>query len=77
MVNKLFSRNEVPKERNHYICIAAFCTDSVLKTEKKNYPQLYLEQCIHKIKKTELVNFIDDDFSSDDSMELHSDNLDE
>ena len=46
--------------------------DSVLRTDKKNYPQVYLEQCKYKIKKRELVNFIDDevDLSSDDSDDL-------
>ena len=63
MINIPFSDNEIPKERNHYICIAAICVDSVLKTDKKNYPQVYLEQCKCKIKKRELVNFIDDDLS--------------
>ena len=75
MVNTFFSDNEVPKEKNQYICIAATCVDSVLNIDKKNYPQVYLEQCKYKIKR-ELVNFIDDDLSSDDSIELHSDILD-
>ena len=43
MINTLFSGNEIPKERNHYICIVAFFIDSVLKVDKKNYPQVYLE----------------------------------
>ena len=36
---------------------------------KKNYPQVYLEQCKYKIKKRELVDFIDPelDLNSDDS----------
>ena len=42
LINTLISVNEIPKERNHYICIAAVCVDSVLKIEKKNYPQVYL-----------------------------------
>ena len=70
MTNTLFSGNEIPKERNHYTCIAAICIDSVLKIDKKNYPHVYLEQCKYKIKKRELVNFIDDDLSSDDSGNL-------
>ena len=41
--------------------------DSVLKIDKKNYRQAYLERCKYKMKKRELVNFIDDDLSSDDS----------
>ena len=74
MIDTLFSRNEIPKERNHYICIAAVCIDSVLKVDKKNYPQVYLEQCKYKIKRRKAVNFVDAevDLSSDDS-----DNLDE
>ena len=51
MINTLFSSNEIPKERNHYICIAAICTDSVLRVDKKNYPQVYLEQCKYEVKK--------------------------
>ena len=69
MISTFFSENEIPKERNHYICIAAICIDSVLRIEKKNYPQVYLEQCKYKIKRRKPVNFIDAevDLSSDDS----------
>ena len=59
MINTLFSGNEILKERNHYICIAAICIDSVLKVGKKNCPQVYLEQCKYKIKSRKLVDFID------------------
>ena len=67
--NTLFSGDEIPKEIIHYVCISAICIDSVLKTDKKNYPQVYLEQCQYKIKNIELVSFIDDEvnLSSDDS----------
>ena len=34
MINTIFSGNEIPKERNHYICIAEICIDSVLKVDK-------------------------------------------
>ena len=61
MINTLFSGDETPKERNHYLCIAAICVDSVLKVNKKNYPQVYLEQCKYKTKKRELASFIDDE----------------
>ena len=56
MINALFSGNEIPKERNHYICIAAICIDFVLKVYKKNYPQVYLEQCKYRIKITQPVD---------------------
>ena len=60
MINTLFSGDEIPKERNHYVCIAAICIDSVLRVDKKNYPQDYLDQCKYKMKKRRLVDFTDD-----------------
>ena len=59
MINTLFSGNEIPKERNHYICIAAICVDSVFKVGQKSYPRVYLEQCKYKIKRRKPVDFID------------------
>ena len=54
-----FTDNVIPIEKNHYICIPAIDIDSVLKTEKRAYPQAYLEQCKYKLKKRKHVNFID------------------
>ena len=69
VINTLFTGVEIPKERIHYVYIPAISIDSVLKVDKKNYPQVYLEQCKYKMKKRELVNIIDDevDLRSDDS----------
>ena len=39
-----FLSYEVPKETEHYTCIACITIDSVMKMEKKNYPQVYLGQ---------------------------------
>ena len=73
MINKLFLGDEIPKERIQYVCIAAVCIDSVLRVDKKNYRQVYLEQRKYKIRKRNLVDFIDDeiDLSSDDSDYLY------
>ena len=35
----------------HYTCIACITIDSFKKMEKKNYPQVYLEECKHRMKK--------------------------
>ena len=61
IINTLFTDDKIPKERVHYICIAAICIDSVLRKDKKNYPQVYLEQCKYKMKKRELVSIIGDE----------------
>ena len=45
------NNNYVPIERNHYICIPAIDIDSVIKVDKRLYPQAYLEQCNYKLKK--------------------------
>ena len=51
---KMFTNVEVPIEKNHYMCIAAIDIDSVLKIDKKVYPQVYLEQCKYKLKTCKL-----------------------
>ena len=77
MINTLFSGNKIPREKNHYICTAASCIDSVLKIGKKNYPQVYLEQCKiknkykYKIKRRKPVDFVDAE------ADLSSDSLDD
>ena len=46
-----FLGDEVPKENEHYTCIACITIDSVMRMEKKNYPQVYLEEYKYIIKK--------------------------
>ena len=55
-------------EKNHYICIS-FTIDiySVLKIDKKAYPQAYLKECKYKLKKRKIVSFIDSESIDDDS----------
>ena len=65
------NNNIVPMEKNHYICITATDIDSVLKIDKKTYPQAYLEKCKYKLKKRKPVRFIDFEIIDDDS---YSDN---
>ena len=36
-----FLGNGVPKDNMHYTCIACMTIDSVMKMDKKNYPQTY------------------------------------
>ena len=72
------NNNIIPMEKNHYICIPAIYIDSVLKIDKKAYPQAYLEECKYKLKKRKLVSFIDseiiDDNSDDDGYDSDNEN---
>ena len=42
--------NDMPKENMHYGCIACITIDSVMRNDKKNDPQVYLEEWKYKVK---------------------------
>ena len=49
----------------YYTCIASIIIDSFIKMEKKNYPQVYLEQCKYKIRKIQMSKFSSTELDSD------------
>ena len=49
----------------HYTCIACIAIDSVMKIDKKNYLQVYLEQCKYRVKKKQMSRFINTELKSD------------
>ena len=53
-----FLGDKIPKENKHYACIASTTIDSVMRMEKKNYPQVYLEECKYKSKKTKITKLL-------------------
>ena len=57
----------VPKENTHYTCIACITIDSVMRMDKKYFPQVYLEECKYKIKKIQMPRFINTELKSDSS----------
>ena len=57
--------NDIRKENMYYTCIACTTIDSVLTIDKKNHPQVYLEECKYKIKKTQMIKFINTELKSD------------
>ena len=57
--------DEIPKENMHYTCIACITSDSVMRMDKKNYLQVYLEECKYKVKKMQMSRFINAKLESD------------
>ena len=53
-----FLENDVPKENMHYTCTACITIVSVMRIDKKNHSQVYLEECKYRIKKTQMSRFI-------------------
>ena len=70
------NNNYIPIERNHYICTPVIDIDSVLKIDKRAYPQAYLEQYKYKLKKRKIANYIDDEIIDEDSDSDYSDTVD-
>ena len=63
-----FLDNGKPKENTYYTCIACITIDSVMKMNKKNYLQVYLEECKYiKLKKIQMSRFINTELESDSS----------
>ena len=56
----------------YYTCIACI-TISVIKMNKKNYPQVYLEECKYKIKKIQTPRFINTELETDSEPDLETD----
>ena len=67
-----FLGNGIPKENMRYTYIACKTIDSVMKMNKKNHPQVYLEKCKHKIKKMQMSRFINTKLELDSDSDLDS-----
>ena len=67
-----FLGNDVPKWNMHYTCIACITIDSVMRTDEKNHPQVYLEQCKYRVKKIQISRFINAELKSDSDSEPDS-----
>ena len=48
-----------------YACIACITIDSVIRIDKKNYLQVYLEECKYRAKKIQMSRSINTELKSD------------
>ena len=58
------------KENMHYTCIACITIDSVMKIDKKNHRQVYLEEYKYKIKRIQMSKLINTEPKSDWELRL-------
>ena len=56
----------------HYTCIACITIDSVIIIDKKNHPQVYLEECKYRVKKIQMPRFINAELKSDSESDSES-----
>ena len=63
-----FLGDKISKKSMHYTCIACITIDSVMRTEKKKHPKVYLG-CKYKSKKIKMTKFIDTELESESELE--------
>ena len=75
-VNTNFRGKKVPKENASYKCLSLIMLDSVIRANKKYYPQILLEECKYVIRKNKMENLINNDLdlSSSDESDNENDN---
>ena len=74
-VNTNFQGKETPKGDYSYKCLSLIMLDSVVKVEKKYYPQVFLEECKYVKRRNKMFNYINDDMeitSSDEGDYFYS-----
>ena len=68
-----FLADKTPKESMHYTYIACITIDSVMGMEKKNWTQVYLEECKYRRKKAKMTKFIEAELELESESELEFD----
>ena len=57
----------MPKEKAPCKCLSIIMLDSVIKANKKYYPQTLLEECKYEQKRIKIENLIDDELEKSES----------
>ena len=73
-INTNFYNNKIPREGPQFIYLSIILIDSVFRTGKHYYPQVFLEQFKYVVKEKMILEYIIDDIEiSSDSDEENSD----
>ena len=62
-----FHNKKMPKEKAPCKCLSIIMVDSVIKANKKYYPQTLLEECKYVQEKIKTENYIDEDLEKSES----------
>ena len=58
---QIFMLKKIPREKTACECLSIIILDSVIRVNKKYYPQTLLEECRYEIKQNKMENLINDD----------------
>ena len=62
-----FHNKKMPKEKSPCKCLSIIMIDSVIRVNKKYYPQTLLEECKYIQEKMKTENYINDDLQNSES----------
>ena len=62
-----FHNKKMPREKVPCTCLSIIMLDSIIKVNKKYYPQTLLEECKYIQDKIKIQNFIDEDLEKTES----------
>ena len=62
-----FHNKKMPKEKIPCKCLSIIMIDSVIKANKKYYPQTLLEECKYTQEKIKIENYINEDLENSES----------
>ena len=68
-INTNFHNDKIPKEGSQCICLSVILINSVFRTSKNYYPEMFLEECKYVVKWKNMSKYIIDDieiFSNSD-----------
>ena len=71
-MNTNFQSKKMPKEKAPCKCLSIIMLDSVIRANKKYYPQTLLEECKYEQEKIKMENLIEDDLEKSESEESNS-----
>ena len=61
-----FHNQKMPKGKAPCKCLSIIVIDSVIKTNKKYYPQKFLEECKYRQEKIKIENYVNEDLENSD-----------
>ena len=63
-----FQHNKIPKDNKYCACLSAILVDSTfVNSNKKYYPQIFLEECKYAVKDRKIINTINEELKLNES----------
>ena len=63
-----FQHNKIPKDNKYCACLSVILVDSTfVNSNKKYYPQIFLEECKYAVKDRKIINTINEELKLNES----------